>query len=53
MPDTERLPVPAALIVCADRVHGLADGRGRPFLSRHEAGAVLADWLANLAEGGR
>ena len=41
MPDTERLPVPAALIVCADRVHALADGRGRPFLSRREAAATL------------
>ncbi len=47
MPDTERLPVPAALIVCADR------GRGRPFLSRHEAGTVLAEWTAAMPEGGR
>jgi hypothetical protein len=53
MPDTERLPVPAALIVCADRVHALADGRGRPFLSRHEAGTVLAEWTAAMPEGGR
>ena len=37
MPDTERLPVPAAMIVCTD----LADGRGRPFLSRREAAATL------------
>ena len=53
MPDTERLPVPAALIVCADRVHALADGRGRPFLSRHDARPVLVEWTANLVEVGR
>ena len=53
MPDTERLPVPAALIVCADRVHGLADGRGHPFPSRHEAGTVLAEWTAAMPEGGQ
>jgi len=40
MPDTERLPVPAALLVFDGREHALADQDGHPFLCRRAGGPV-------------